>query len=69
MVVRYVAPGPVHLFPLDLVAARARWMAPLPDGQISQFAVKPDLRKYSSCPVGQITTSNSPVSPHKRGVS
>jgi hypothetical protein len=25
----------------------------LPDGQISEFAVKPHLRKYSSCRVGQ----------------
>jgi len=32
----------------------------MPDGQISEFAVKPDISKYSACPVGQISATSSP---------
>src|SRR3981081_4778303 len=42
---------------------------PVPDGQISEFAVKPVLRKYSACPVGQINGVTPRVSPDKRGGS
>jgi hypothetical protein len=49
--------------------SRPRTERRLPGGQISEFAVKPALRKYSPCRVGQISDLTLPVSPEKRGGS
>jgi hypothetical protein len=41
----------------------------LPVGRFVDRGVQPPLQKYFASPVGQIISTNSPIPPHKRGVS